>query len=67
MSLGHRCHHYLGLPYGNPTLSSSFIQRIASLSKGFLDLMLQAKLSDPIMLGPWARSANNSVGHTVLG
>ena len=28
MSLGHRCHYYLGLPFGNPTLSSPFLQRI---------------------------------------
>ena len=32
-----------------------------------LELMLQAKLTHPIMIGLWARSTNNSFGHFALG
>ena len=52
---------------GNPIFSTLCIRHIVSLSKGFLDLMLQAKLSDPIMIGLWARSANNGFDHAALG
>ncbi len=44
LSFGPRCHHYFGFTFGNPIFSTQCIHHIASLSKGFLDLMLQAKL-----------------------
>ena len=67
LSLGHHCHHYFGFPFGNPIFSTKCIHHNAGLSKGFLDLMLQAKLSDPILIGLWARSADNGFDHAALG
>ena len=57
----------LWLPIGNPNFSTSCIRHIASLSKGFLDLMLQATLCVPLMIGLWTRNANYGFDHVAWG